>query len=80
MKSGTLNVRGTIEAAKLKHLINEIRKQKFDVVALQETKQKGNFKSTDVKLKIWLLLALTFKAIDIQGYMEISRWIDYKSN
>jgi hypothetical protein len=38
---GTWNVRGTYEEGKLKHIINEIKKFKFDIVALQETKQKG---------------------------------------
>lgn len=41
LRIGTWNVRGTFEAGKLKHIISEIEKYKFDIVALQETKQLG---------------------------------------
>lgn len=38
----TWNVRGTFEEGAIKRLTNELKKYKVDVVALQETKQKGN--------------------------------------
>ncbi|KAK9752713.1 hypothetical protein QE152_g3940 [Popillia japonica] len=41
IRIGTWNVRGTFEEGALKHLINETRKYNLDVVAIQETKQKG---------------------------------------
>lgn len=41
IKAATWNIRGSYQEGKLKHLINEVRKYKFDLVALQETKQWG---------------------------------------
>ena len=38
---GTWNVAGTFEEGKLRHLVNEVGKYKFDIVTLQETKQSG---------------------------------------
>ncbi|XP_023311624.1 craniofacial development protein 2-like [Anoplophora glabripennis] len=40
IKIGTWNVRGLNQVGAMKQLISEIRKQKFEIVALQETKQK----------------------------------------
>ncbi|XP_018574547.1 uncharacterized protein LOC108913478 [Anoplophora glabripennis] len=42
LRVGTWNVRGTYEEGALKHLSREIKKIRVDLVALQETKQKGN--------------------------------------
>ena len=39
---GSLNVRGTFQEGKLRHLVNEVGKYKFDIVTLQETKQSGH--------------------------------------
>ncbi|KAJ8913022.1 hypothetical protein NQ315_002037 [Exocentrus adspersus] len=41
LKIGTWNVRGTFEERKLKHLLSEVQRCNFDIVALQETKQAG---------------------------------------
>lgn len=38
----TWNVQGTFEPGALKKLVSEIKKNKLDIVALQETKQKNN--------------------------------------
>ncbi|GLV41328.1 hypothetical protein CBL_04852 [Carabus blaptoides fortunei] len=39
---GTWNVRGTYSEGAIKSLINEAKRYKLDIIALQETKQKGN--------------------------------------
>lgn len=41
IKMGTWNVRGTWEEGKLTHIVRELRKYNFDIVAVQETKQLG---------------------------------------
>ena len=42
VKLATWNIRGLNEEGALKKLVREIRKYSFDVVAIQETKQKEN--------------------------------------
>lgn len=42
LQIGTWNIRGSYEEGKLKHLVREVRKYHFDIIALQETKQIGN--------------------------------------
>ena len=39
---GIWHVRGTFEEGKLRHLVSEVGKYKFDIVGLQETKQSGH--------------------------------------
>lgn len=39
---GTWNVRGTYSEGAIKNLTNEAKRYKLDIIALQETKQKGN--------------------------------------
>lgn len=39
---GTWNVRGTYAEGALKNLVSEARRYKIDILAIQETKQKGN--------------------------------------
>ena len=51
---GTWNVRGTFEDGKLRHLVNDVGKYKFDTVTLQKTN------NPPTKLRKWeIMFSLT---------------------